>query len=463
MALKLFEDDSGKQAPRRVTLVRLAGEIARTLVSVGRVAVEGEVYRPRVSRGGWTFFTLRDRAAQLEIVIPSSASRRSRAVDGERVSVTGKLQWANEQGRLQLVAEEVVPVGSGAIAELIADVRRRLDAEGLLEAPRRPMPALPASIGVVCGADAAVRRDIESVVAARFPGYPVVFEETTVSGPGASLSIVEALEAVVGRPGVEVVILARGGGDGPSLLPWSTEEVCRAVAACAVPVVSAIGHESDRPLCDEVADLRCGTPSIAAAAVVPNRQELSARLDGSLASAEAAVVARAVGAARRVSSVDPLRALSGGVERAGSRLERGGQRLADCHPSRQLRGCRQRLTAVDWRRPFGEVVGRAAGRLEADRRHLDALSPERTLRRGFAVVVGPGGSVIRRASDVRPGDPIEVELADGGLSAAVTEVRSGAVETRSVETGSVETGSVETGAVETGASGTGAAGTRSGA
>ena len=120
MTLKLFEDES-RQTPRRVTLVRLAGEIARALVAVGRVAVEGEVYRPRVSKGGWTFFTLRDRAAQLEVVVPSSAARRSRAVDGERVSVTGKLQWANEQGRLQLVAEEVVPVGAGAIAELIAE------------------------------------------------------------------------------------------------------------------------------------------------------------------------------------------------------------------------------------------------------------------------------------------------------------------------------------------------------
>ena len=422
MSLKLFEDES-KQSPRRVTLVRLAGEIARAIVGVGRVAVEGEVYRPRVSRGGWTFFTLRDRAAQLEVVIPSSAARRSRAVDGERVSVTGKLQWANEQGRLQLLAEEVVPVGAGAIAELIAETRRQLEAEGLLGARRRPMPVLPALIGVVCGADAAVRRDIESVVAARFPGYPVAFEETTVSGPGASLSIVEALEAVVRRTGVEVVILARGGGDGPSLLPWSTEEVCRAVATCPVPVVSAIGHESDRPLCDEVADLRCGTPSIAAAEVVPHRNELYARLDGWLLSAEAAVVARAEEAGRRTSAVDPLRALSGGVERAESRLARGGQRLGDCHPSRQLRACRHRLEAVDWRRGFGEVVGRAAGRLDADRRHLEALSRERTLRRGFAVVVGPGGKVVRRSGEVRPGDRIDVELAEGGLSAAVTDVR----------------------------------------
>ena len=123
---------------------------------------------------------------------------------------------------------------------------------------------MPRAIGVLCGTDAAVRKDIESVVAARFPGYPLAIEETTVSGPGAALCIIEALARLARRPGVDVVVLARGGGDATALLPWSDEELCRAVAACPVPVVSAIGHEADRPLCDEVADLRCGTPSIAA-------------------------------------------------------------------------------------------------------------------------------------------------------------------------------------------------------
>jgi exodeoxyribonuclease VII large subunit len=265
-----------------VTLIRLAGEIARALGGVGRVAVEGEVYRPTTSRGGWVFFTLRDRAAQLDVKVPSGKVRRSRTVHGERVCVVGVLQWANDRGQVHLVAEEVMPVGEGAISELIAETRRRLEAEGVLARPRRAIPVLPAAIGVVCGTDAAVRRDIESVAEVRFPGYPLWFEETTVSGPGASLTIVEALEAVVSRPGVQVVIMARGGGDGPSLLPWSSEEVCRAVAACRVPVVSAIGHEGDRPLCDEVADVRCGTPSIAAGVVVPDRAGLVGALDGRL-------------------------------------------------------------------------------------------------------------------------------------------------------------------------------------
>ena len=218
MTLPLFDPDPGMN-PRPVTLVRLSAEIARSLVSIGRIAVEGEVYRPTTSRGGYVFFTLRDRVAQIDVRVPPTPARRARIVPGERVSVVATLQWSNERGQVQLVAEEVVPVGAGAIAAMIAATRARLAAEGVLDRPRRRIPVLPAAVGVVCGTDAAVRKDIESVVVARCAGYPVVFQETTVSGPAASLTIVEAIQALAARPDVEVVILARGGGDAPSLLP----------------------------------------------------------------------------------------------------------------------------------------------------------------------------------------------------------------------------------------------------
>jgi exodeoxyribonuclease VII large subunit len=424
VTLPLFDDDSAR-TPRRVTLIRLAGEIARSLGGVGRIAVEGEVYRPTMSRGGWLFFTLRDRVAQIDVKVPAVHARRSRAVAGERVSVVGSLQWANDRGQVHLAADEVTPVGTGAIAELIADTRRRLAGDGILDRPRRPLPVLPALIGVVCGTEAAVRKDIESVAAARFPGYPIHFEETTVSGPGAAVSIVDALRAVVGRPGVDVVILARGGGDGPSLLPWSSEDVCRAVAACPVPVVSAIGHEGDRPLCDEVADLRCGTPSLAATSVIPDQAGLGSVLDRRLEAAWTAVSGRLDLAGRRAAGVDTRRALEGGVERAGARVARAGERLVTAHPARQLQQCRLRLAGPDWRRPALELLGRASGRLTAEERHLQALSPLRTLERGYAVVTGPDGTVLRQAGAVAPGDPIEVRLAEGRLTATVTSAKGG--------------------------------------
>jgi len=365
---------------------------------------------------------LRDRAAQIEVKVPASVARQCRVVAGERVCVVGGLQWANDRGQFHLAAEEVTPVGAGAIAALIAETRRRLVVDGLIDRPRRPIPLLPAQIGVVCGSDAAVRKDIESVAWTRCPGYPIHFEETTVTGPGAALSIVEALTTVAHRPGVEVVILARGGGDAPSLLPWSTEEVCRAVAACPVPVVSAIGHEGDRPLCDEVADLRCGTPSLAATAVLPDLSGLADRVDRCLAAALAGVTIAVDASRRRLDAVDTRRALGAGLDRAGSRLERAGLRLAGAHPRGRVQSSQARLDALGWRRLAWEKLGRAEGRLESEKRHLRALSPQRTLDRGYAVVTRPDGSVARRAGDLAVGDAIAVRLAAGRLSAAVTEI-----------------------------------------
>ena len=424
MTMPLWTDPVGGDA-RRVTLVRLAAEVARALSGVGRVAVEGEVHRPTTSRGGWLFFTLRDRAAQIEVKVPASHVRRSRAVHGERVCVVGVLQWGNDRGQVHLVAEEVTPLGEGAIAELTAATRRQLAADGLLDRPRRRIPLLPSVVGVVCGADAAVRKDIESVATARFAGLPLIFEETTVSGPGASSAIVEALSAVARRPGVAVVILARGGGDGPSLLPWSSDEVCRAVATCQVPVVSAIGHEGDRPLCDEVADLRCGTPSMAASAVIPDRAALRAVIDGRLAGAGSSLQRRLEGTTRRLSGVEPRRALGQGVDRAAHRLGQAAVRLEGVHPVRRLGDCRTRLDAPDWRRPTWEALARADGRLTSELRHLRALSPSRTLDRGYAVVTTADGSVLREAAAVVPGAAVAVRLAAGRLTAVVTDVDHG--------------------------------------
>ena len=406
-----------------MTLVRLSGEIARSLVGIGRIAVEGEVYRPTRSRGGWLFFTLRDRAAQIDVKLPAGAAARSRVVAGERVSVVATLQWSNDRGQLGLLAEQVLPVGAGAIAALIAETRERLPAEGLLDRRRRPLPVLPAAVGVVCGTEAAVRKDIESVVAERCPGYPLVFEETTVSGPAAADCIVEALRRLAGRPAVEVIILARGGGDAPSLLPWSTEVVCRAVADAPVPVVSAIGHDGDRPLCDEVADLRCGTPSLAATAVLPDLASLRRAVDAALERAVAALTDRLGRSDRRLAAVEPDRSVRTGLERAANRLERAGVRMEGLHPAVRLAAASSRLGAAEWRRPAWEALGRAAGRLEADWRHLQALAPLRTLERGYAVVTGPDGAVLRRSGQVEIGERVGVRLAEGTLTAVVAERR----------------------------------------
>src|SRR4051812_43363188 len=228
MSLPLF-DASDPATVRRVSLIRLTSEIARSISVIGRVVVEGEVHRVTRSGRGSLYFTLKDRAAQISVWVPASRASRCRAVAGERVSVVGGLEWSADRGQLSFRADEVLPVGEGAIAAMIAEARGRLAAAGLLDRPRRPLPRLPEVVGVICGSDAAVRADIESVVAVRFPGYPVEFVEVTVSGPGAIDAITAAMGWLDERPDVEVIVLARGGGDATQLLPFSDESLCRAV------------------------------------------------------------------------------------------------------------------------------------------------------------------------------------------------------------------------------------------
>ncbi|HZQ57180.1 MAG TPA: exodeoxyribonuclease VII large subunit [Acidimicrobiales bacterium] len=415
MTLFDLTDDTG---PRRMSLTRLAGLIAQAAGAIGRVAVEGEVHKPQSGRTGRQWFTLRDRVSQIAVSVPSARRARCRVVAGERVAVTGRLEWVTDWGQLQLVADEVVPVGEGAIAAMIAEARARLEADGLLRRPRRPVPRLPAGIGVVCGHEAAVRADIESVVAARFPGYPVDFAETTVSGPGAVDNIIAALEDLAARPGIAVIILARGGGDATALLPFSDESLCRAVCAAGVPVVAAIGHDGDRPLVDEVADLRAGTPSLAAAAVVPDRLELLAVLDGAVHAAGAAVTVAVASAAARLARVDRRAAAAAALDRAGARLEQAGATRELVAPVRELARARERLAAVDWTAPSARRLERAAKDLSAQWAEVEALSPARVLERGYAVVRrASDAAVVRRPEQAPAGEVLDLTVAGGALQA----------------------------------------------
>lgn len=417
---RLWEE--GDVPVRRLTLVRLSAEMARSLGGLGRVAVEGEVVRPSHHPGG-TYFTLRDRAAQVSVRCPASRGSRCRAVAGERVLVTAVLAWTPERGQVQLVAEEVTPVGEGAIAAAVNERRARLAAEGLLSRARRTVPLLPSTIGVVCGSEAAVRDDIESVVAARFPGYPMVYAVTNVAGPGAAEAVIESVRALDGRLDVEVIVLARGGGDAAQLLPFSDEGLCRAICEATTPVVSAIGHDGDRPLCDEVADLRFGTPSLAATALVPSRAELQADLHRLVAEGRASVQQRMAWSAHRLDAVDREGALRASFEMAARRLHLAAARLDLLHPARSVAAAAARLQRLDWRGPLGRRVPQERERVVALRRQLEALSPARVLERGYAVVRTGDGSVVRDAAHVSAGTLVDVELAVGRMAARVEEGR----------------------------------------
>jgi exodeoxyribonuclease VII large subunit len=415
--MTLFDAPAEPKEPQRVSLVRLAAHIAKAVSDVGRFSVEGEVHRPS-SGNGRQWFTLRDRASQISVSIPASRRNRCRAVAGERVLVTGRLEWVPQWGQLQLAAEEVVPVGAGAIAAMIAEAQTRLAADGLIDRPRRRIPRLPATIGVICGRDAAVRADIQSVVAARFPGYPVLFLETTVSGPGAPDHIMAALADLDARPEVDVIVLARGGGDATQLLAFSDEDLCRAVCASSTPVVSAIGHDGDRPLVDMVADLRCGTPSLAAGAVVPDRAALQEELAGWLAAAGRCAAGELEDSARRLAAVDRDGAARQALAQGHLRVTAAAGHLRLLRPSRLADEAGARLARVAWHEPASTRLATAERALKAGRDQADALSPARVLARGYAVVRRAGDQVVVRApADAPAGTDLILDVSGGTLAA----------------------------------------------
>jgi exodeoxyribonuclease VII large subunit len=272
--------------------------------------------------------------------------------------------------------------GLGAHLAALERLKQKLAAEGLFAAERkRALPRLPRRIGLVTGNDAAAKRDVIASVTSRFPPAQLLVAETRVQGPNAAVDVAAALRAVAAQPGVDVIVLTRGGGSFEDLLPFSDERLVRAVVDCPVPVVSAVGHEQDTPLCDLAADARASTPTAAARLVVPDLSELIATLE------------RRREALRRGgrAALDRQRER---LERDTDRLRRGGRLLLE-----------RRRTALE----------HCAARLRA-------LSPRATLTRGYAIV-RRGDAVVRSATALAIHDRVDVELAEGRFAGRVEEVQ----------------------------------------
>jgi len=370
------------------------------------VWVEGEMTelrrQPRWQR---VFFTLKDleTGAALAASMPRSAfdALRLELADGDRVHVYGRPELWEARGLFQLQALTIEPFGEGAVLLELERLRRRLAAEGLFAAERkRPLPFLPRRIGLVTGNDAAARHDVVTTIRDRFPPARLLVAETTVQGPRAAARIAETMRAVC-EAGVDVIVLARGGGSFDDLLPFSDERLVRAIAACPVPVVSAIGHEQDTPLCDFAADARVSTPTAAARAVVPDWVDLVGRLRGSHGS-----LARGLGRT---------------VERRREQIERDRTRLIRA-PGLLLERKRTALEATHERlsRAPRLDLERRQGRITALGGRLQALAPSATLRRGYAIV-RRGEEIVRDAGSLRTGERVDVELAEGGFGARVED------------------------------------------
>jgi exodeoxyribonuclease VII large subunit len=355
--------------------------VADWLQRLPTVWVEGEVTElRRNARWQSVFFTLKDPndGACLGVTIGRARfdALRLDLVDGERVHVFGRPELFEARGDFRLRALSLERFGLGDHLAALERLKKKLAAEGLFER-KRPLPFFPRRIGLVTGNDAAAKRDLIANITHRFPAARIIVAETYVQGPSAATSMIDALREVSNAPEVDVIVLARGGGSFEDLLPFSDERLVRAVAACVVPVVSAVGHEQDTPLCDLVADARASTPTAAARLVVPEAAALLAQLDRTRA-----------GLARGAQSV----------------LERRRERIDHVHT---------RL-----RHAPALAVERKRARLEHAAGRLRALSPRATLERGYAIVRARD-EIVRSASAVASGDEIAVQVADGEFEARV--------------------------------------------
>ena len=355
--------------------------VADWLSRLPTIWVEGEVTELRRNvRWQSVFFTLKDPSDGACLGVTIARSRfdalRLDLAEGERVHVFGRPELFEAKGDFRMRVLSIERFGLGDHLAALERLKKKLAAEGVFER-KRALPLLPRRIGLVTGNDAAAKRDVLTTITARFPAAQILVAETYVQGPFAATAMIDALREVCAAPEVDVVVLARGGGSFEDLLPFSDERLVRAVASSPVPVVSAVGHEQDTPLCDLAADARASTPTAAARLVVPDSAELLQRLD------------RARGALARGARVV--------VERRRQRVEHTHERL---------------------RRAPALAVERKRARLEHCAGRLRALSPRATLQRGYAIVRSDD-EIVRSADAVAAGETIDVEVADGRFGARV--------------------------------------------
>jgi exodeoxyribonuclease VII large subunit len=422
-----------------MSVAELTGLVKATLRSTPRlrdVWVEGEVGQVSISAAGHCYFTLKDERAQLRCVIfrDDRLMMPFEARTGLRLVANGSLDVFEPQGAYQLYVRSLQPSGFGDLALRFEALKAKLAAEGLFDAAKkRPVPPMPLNIGVVTSLSGAVLHDIRRVLARRWPLARVVVSACQVQGQGAERTIVAALRRVArwtddesGRA-TDVVILARGGGSLEDLWPFNEEAVVRAVAAHPCPIVVGVGHETDVTLAEFAADVRAATPSVAAELVVPSRVEemahvsqIGQRLIGAVARSLAERRQLLNTEARALEGRHPQAQITADRERVGVLVDRAARVLG-----RRLEIDRTTLGRATDALP-ALVAGRiGAGRAEFARQSaaLAALSPYATLERGYSIVRGPDGTVLREAGSVRSGDAVSIRLQRGELGARVESVR----------------------------------------
>ncbi|MBX3401952.1 MAG: exodeoxyribonuclease VII large subunit [Phycisphaeraceae bacterium] len=443
------ETPAPSHAPPRLTVSQLAALIDRALrdgVPAG-LKVVGEVGQFR-ERTHW-YFDLKDADAVVSCVMWASAARKAGFVPhtGMQVVVTGRVEHYAKQGRTTFQVERIEPVGEGALdAELRRLVEELRGLGWLDEARKRPLPALPRRVAVITSRTGAALQDVLDTLRRRFPALEVGLVDVRVQGDGAAAEIAAAVHSV-GRAherlGVDVVLVTRGGGSREDLWAFNDRAVAGAIVRCPVPVVAAIGHETDTTLAELVADVRAATPTQAAMRIAPDADALRRQLS-SHAGRMAYLAARAVRSRTdelanlmrhmRSGARAAVQARQGRLERASARLER--HRPASLHARREaavealavrlraaaaaiVRDNRVEDAARRMRAAIRGRLARAGESVSTAARSLDLVAPDAVLRRGYSMTIGPGGEVVRSTGDVRPGDTVHTRLADGSFASVV--------------------------------------------
>jgi len=462
-------------APTVFSVTSLTAAIHRVVaLNFDDVRVTGEISGYKVWSSGHAYFTLKDSSAQIRCVVFRNVARylKFRPEDGLAVMARGSVEVRQERGEYQLVVSSLEPQGLGALQLAFEQLKQRLAAEGLFAAERkRALPPYPRRIGIVTSPQGAVIRDMITVLSRRFSGLHIRLYPTPVQGDGAAEGIREGLRYFGESGWADLIIVGRGGGSLEDLWPFNEEEVARAIVASPVPVISAVGHETDFTIADFVADLRAPTPSAAAELAVKNREDLLDTIDITweriwramhyrIAHAArqlhdqgmqraSVVLQRRIGrnwqrvdeAEQRLRGFDPrvrlgrarqrLEASSQRLQEAMRRLVRGsgqrvdeaGQRLTSFDPRVRLGWTRQRLETAS--QSLEDAIGRRVNgfhlRLHPVAARLEALSPLSVLERGYSILTTDEGRVVKSPEDAPPGTSVEARLARGRLRATVRE------------------------------------------
>ncbi len=425
--------DPPTMSEQPLTVAALTQRIAASLEDFGPLSVIGELSQVKVAPSGHLYATLKDPDAVISLVMwRSQVIRQARMPkDGERVVVRGSLSVYGPRGQYQLTASRISAVGAGDLAARLELLKQKLAAEGLFaEDRKRPLPYLPRAVGLATASGSAALADLLHSIQNRFPTMPVVVAPCLVQGDRAATDIVAALRRLAAHPEVDVIIAGRGGGSLEDLWAFNEEAVVRAIAACPLPVVSAVGHETDWTLADLVADVRAKTPTAAGELVVPELAALIDQIEDRSLLLDRLIDGAMADARARLASLAAHRALAGPGHRLAIWTQRHDElsarlagvidQLSDDARTRCVH-LSERLKAAA---PLAPLRA-ARERLAANAARLNALSPLAVIGRGYAVVRDAHGRIVRRIDQAPAGSQIQARVEDGWLSAEVLRGQRG--------------------------------------